>query len=110
GKIRKAATTPADALILDLEDSVTSAEKDMARAEVRKAIADGASFPQILLARINDYRTPYWREDVTAVVHKNLRGIKVPKVQSPEEIDELGKLLGERERAEGMTHGTVRLL
>lgn len=109
-KIRKAASLPADSLILDLEDSVAESEKASAREEVRKAVSENSFPSQILFVRINGYRTAHWRDDVAAVTHKNLRGIKVPKCESSAELIAIGNLLAERERAAGLREGSIKLL
>ncbi len=109
-KIRKAASIPADALILDLEDSVSESEKSYAREEVRKAVCENSFPSQIPFVRINGYRTAHWQNDVAAVAHKSLRGIKVPKCESAEEIAAIGNMLAERERAEGLWEGSIKIL
>ena len=68
-KLSKAADTGADAIILDLEDSVTPANKAQARErtlgwlQASRAAAPGAS-AQGRWVRINALDTPYWRDDL----------------------------------------------
>ena len=67
-RIEKARSVPADALILDLEDSVPMAEKDSAREIVAASIGGLASGGQEVLARVNSLSTPYAVPDIKAVV------------------------------------------
>ena len=74
----KAAGAGADALILDLEDSVPPAEKPAARPMAREAL-DKIRGPA-LYVRVNADGTPWLADDVAAVVCEGLAGIVLPKV------------------------------
>ena len=85
-RLEKARSVPADALILDLEDSVPPSEKDSARQMVAAAIAGLASGGQEAVVRINALPTPYALSDIRAVVTRRLRGICLPNGCSAGEI------------------------
>ena len=60
--LAKAATLPADALILDLEDSVAPDQKVAARGEVAEAVRKGGFGGREVVIRVNGPHTP-WGED-----------------------------------------------
>jgi len=84
-KLAKAAAAPADALILDLEDSVASARKAAARREA-------ADFAQSVLAkaqlwlRINAVGSPTWEQDLEVALHGPFAGVVVPKTESGQTV------------------------
>jgi len=84
-KQARALTTAADALILDLEDSVDPAQLPAARARIRALLrAHAAGQGPQLWVRINAPQTALWREDLAAVVGERApEGIVLPKISSP---------------------------
>ena len=73
-----------DAIILDLEDSVHSAEKDLARILVRNALR-GVSFGACeRMVRIN--QLPLGLEDLAEIVPQSPDLILIPKVESADQI------------------------
>jgi citrate lyase beta subunit len=108
-KLSRMRFLPADGFILDLEDSVDASMKSTARAQAAEQIdRDGADLK--LYVRVNDGRSDDVIDDVTAIVRPGLRGLVVPKVESPGELERIGSVLDEREPAAGMAPGSVRLL
>src|SRR6187402_1180750 len=65
--IEKARTLPADAVILDLEDSVAPDAKERAREEVRAAVKAGGFGGREVVVRINGLDTEWWLADVDMV-------------------------------------------
>jgi citrate lyase subunit beta/citryl-CoA lyase len=108
-KLAKVGTFGSDASVLDLEDAVADAEKEAARATVRSALAtyDPAT---LVVVRVNGAETGRLEADVEAVVCEELAGIMVPKVERPEVLVEVDRLLGELERERGLPEGRIRLL
>jgi citrate lyase subunit beta/citryl-CoA lyase len=106
--VEKAWTRGADALILDLEDSVPAAEKPAARALLRDAMRECARGGGDVEVRINK---PYALAvaDLDACVWPGLDAIHVPKAESAREIRILDGLVAERERARGLPVGGVQL-
>lgn len=80
--IEKARTLAADAVILDLEDSVAPEAKAAARAQVRGALAAGGFGAREIVVRINGLDTPWWLDDVTAVAEGKPDALLVPKVSN----------------------------
>lgn len=84
--LEKAKTLPADALILDLEDSVAPESKDDARALVRAALQGGGYGGSELVVRVNGLSSDWGRDDIAAVATAGADAILIPKVQSPEDL------------------------
>lgn len=98
-----------DAVILDLEDSVPPAEKDLARQTTVTAI-DALGATKRLYVRVNKSAHLYSYEDLMAVVRPGLEGICVAMPQGPEDIALLAAMVGEAEERNGVAPGTIRLL
>jgi citrate lyase subunit beta/citryl-CoA lyase len=98
----------ADALILDLEDSVTLSEKPRARAHVA-ALLDAAAPHPLFFVRINALDSGLALEDLAAVVKPGLDGIMLPKAQGAADIARVGHCLDALEAKAGMTPGAVKI-
>ena len=111
-KQEKALATDADALILDLEDSVDPANLPAARARVGELLRSQAagSGPQ-LWVRVNGPESGLLREDLEAVGAERLPdGIVLPKISAPGEIVEAAAYVTALETRRGVAAGTTRLL
>lgn len=106
--VEKAHARGADALILDLEDSVPLAEKRAARALVRGAMRECARGGADIEVRVNKPHA-LAVEDLDACVWPGLDAIHFPKAESAREIEILDRLLAEREAARGLPVGSVQL-
>ncbi|MBO6248232.1 MAG: citrate lyase subunit beta, partial [Bacteroidales bacterium] len=78
-----------DSIMLDLEDSVTMAEKDAARLLVYNALKTIDYGDTEMVVRINPLNTPYGHKDVEAVVKAGVDVIRMPKTETAEEVREL---------------------
>ena len=108
-KIAKALTGSADALILDLEDSVAPERKGAARALCRETLSAAAGGPK-LFVRINALDTPDAIADLASVMQGRPFGLMVPKCQSARDLTRLGDMLTVLEAREGMPAGQTVLL
>lgn len=97
----------ADALILDLEDSVPLHEKPQARQLVRKALDTLGAAGQTLFVRVNDLESGLIQDDLEAIVSSGLYGILLPKVGGAENIVEADNLLKVFEGRAGLEVGTI---
>lgn len=79
----KARTLPADALILDLEDSVAPDAKAEARARVAEAVAAGGYGHREVTVRVNAPGTPWHADDLRAAAEAGPDAVVVPKVDGP---------------------------
>jgi citrate lyase subunit beta / citryl-CoA lyase len=108
--IEKSVASGADALILDLEDSVPHPEKAAAREIVANKIAWLAERKQRVYVRIN--RTPhiYDLDDILAVVQPGLEGIYISKPYSVADVHMASCMIAEAEARRGMPIGEVGLI
>ena len=91
--LEKAKTLPADALILDLEDSVAPDVKEVARERVVEAVKAGGYGDRELIIRINGLGTPWGKEDLKAAAALGPDAILVPKVSFADDVYEIGDKL-----------------
>jgi citrate lyase subunit beta / citryl-CoA lyase len=108
-KFARAKGCGADALILDLEDSVAPSEKVAARARVAGSIDNGQKRPWLLLVRVNALDTGLAVEDLAAVVKPGLDALLIPKVDGAADLDRIGHYLDALEARAGMPQGSVKL-
>jgi citrate lyase subunit beta/citryl-CoA lyase len=124
-RVEKAFTLGADAVILDLEDSVAAAEKEAARRPVAEALANSATEPDLrdrarspgrtgrrcrAYVRVNAMGTPFCFRDLTEVVRKGLDGIVLPKVESAADLHAIDWLIANLERERGLDVGAIDLI
>jgi citrate lyase subunit beta / citryl-CoA lyase len=84
--LEKARSLAADALILDLEDSVAPEQKAEARTLVSEAARAGGFGRREVTIRVNGLSTPWAQEDFAMAVAAHPRAIVVPKVSSAAEL------------------------
>ena len=78
-----------DAIMLDLEDSVTMAEKDAARLLVYNALKTIDYGNIEMVVRINPLNTPYDKKDIEAVVKAGVHVVRMPKTETADEVREV---------------------
>jgi citrate lyase subunit beta/citryl-CoA lyase len=93
--IAKARSLAADAIILDLEDSVSPDAKVMARAQVVDAVRQGGFGAREIVIRINGAHTPWGEEDLAAAISAAPDAILLPKVDGPGSIMLAGRALSD---------------
>jgi len=111
-KLAKGDAAGADALILDLEDSVAPARKAEARDLVPAYMTErprGARTSR-LWVRINPLDTEYVLADLAAVVRAGPDGIMLPKAHGPAEVLRLSHYLDALEAHAGLEAGSVGIL
>ena len=110
-KQAKGRENPADALILDLEDSVAQDRQQVARDQVRAFLqAHPDRSRQQLWVRINPLDTDASLPDLAAVMPGAPDGICLPKPYSAAEVDTLSKYLDALEAREGLPRGSTKIL
>jgi citrate lyase subunit beta / citryl-CoA lyase len=107
-KLSKAKSSPADALILDLEDSVAVDNRPAARALVKEFLKD--KHPQSVWVRINPLGSEDFIRDVEAVTACAPAGFVIPKPDGPQALNVIDAHLITRETQAGLAHDTIRLL
>ena len=91
--IEKARTLPADAVILDLEDSVAPDGKAAARKQVRDAVVAGGFGAREVIIRINGLDTGWWLDDLNAAAKAKPDAVLVPKVSTPGHLEDVAERL-----------------
>jgi citrate lyase subunit beta/citryl-CoA lyase len=91
--LEKAKTLPADAVILDLEDSVAPEAKETARKQVVDTVKAGGFGRREVFIRINGVDTPWHADDLTAAAHAAPDAILIPKVAAAETLELIGRRL-----------------
>jgi len=107
--LAKAHTRGADALILDLEDSILPANKDSARKALPLAVPRVSQSGADVVVRINrplELAVP----DIATAVMPRVAALMLPKVMGPEHVRLLAELVTAREEALGMEVGHTRFL
>jgi citrate lyase subunit beta / citryl-CoA lyase len=95
--IVKSGELGADAVILDLEDSVPPADKETARLFVRDSIAEVARHGAAVFVRINAPATGLSEADLDWTIRPGLTGVMLPKADTPDQITALVEQLERRE-------------
>jgi citrate lyase subunit beta/citryl-CoA lyase len=94
--IQKAATSAADVVIIDLEDSVIAGEKAASRAHVVRALKEIDFGRRVRMFRINALDSPYAYRDLVDVVEAagdHIDLVMVPKVGSARDVQFVETLL-----------------
>ena len=107
-RIDKAMNTPADAVIVDLEDAVPPALKTESRPVVREKI--GAHNSPRLLVRVNALDTEFAQGDLDELVVEGLGCIIFPKIEKPGHIRKANQLLTDAEAKRGLPTGTISMI
>jgi len=108
--IEKAPSVGADAVCVDLEDSVAPGDKPRAREELREVLPAMPRTGYQLLVRVNGLDTGLLEEDLAAVVGPHLDGISLPKAHSPEVVRQADAYLTFLEKTQGLPPGQVRIV
>jgi citrate lyase subunit beta/citryl-CoA lyase len=111
-KLGKGVGAGADALILDLEDSVSAARKAAARQIAAQYIASTRALEgrPLLYVRINALDTPLWEDDLAGVIGARPDGILLPKARSGEDVHKLSIALHHAEEHAGAPTGATRIV
>jgi citrate lyase subunit beta/citryl-CoA lyase len=84
--LEKARSIPADAFIFDLEDAVAPEAKELARRQVRDALAVGGFGEAERTVRVNGLNTPWGRDDLSAMAKAGADALLLPKVESAADV------------------------
>jgi citrate lyase subunit beta/citryl-CoA lyase len=108
-KLARGPQSGADALILDLEDSVVPANRPMARSQARDFLGSTGSAGFRRYVRVNPLSSGMVLDDLTAVVPARPDGILLPKCV-PEDLRTLDHYLSAFEAAAALSPGTTRII
>jgi citrate lyase subunit beta/citryl-CoA lyase len=99
-----------DALIFDLEDAVSPAEKDSARVLVRNTLRYMDLGSCEIIVRINSIDTDYWKKDIDAILPYSPALILLPKVNCAQDALIADEYMTEVEQKLGLEAGKVKLM
>jgi citrate lyase subunit beta/citryl-CoA lyase len=106
--IPKALSAEADALVLDLEDSVSHHAKTQAREHVSHALRQASD--RLTLVRINHPSCGMLEDDLAVLAPHPLQMIVLPKVESPLDVQEADRLLAAVERKHGLKSHSIGMM
>lgn len=106
-RIEKALNTDADVVIVDLEDAVPLSEKEKTRSKVCEKVPQFAG--RMALVRVNALYSPFIQGDLEEVIIRGIKGIMLPKVEAPDDIHDINKLLLNVERKRSLPEGYFHL-
>jgi len=109
GMIQNCAIYGSDGVLLDLEDSISISEKDSARKLVKHALKTLDFGPVERVVRINGLDTPFFRDDLEEIVPSRPDAVRIPKIDSPDDIQTADEIITRLEREHGMEPGSVRI-
>lgn len=107
--IEKAADRGADAIILDLEDSVPQPEKSRGRAALPDAIKQVARNGADVVVRCNRPIRELVK-DLDAAIVPGIRAVALPKLDSAEHVRLIAEMMEELEAERGLPIGTIGIM
>lgn len=100
----------ADAVIFDLEDAVSPAEKDAARILVRNTLRYMDFNGCECIVRINSIDTPYWQDDIRTLLSYKPSLFLLPKTGCAEDVRIADEFITQAEREMGLEENSVGLM
>jgi citrate lyase subunit beta/citryl-CoA lyase len=107
-RVEKAFTLGADAVILDLEDSVAISDKVATRKQVRIALEKKGQAR--VYVRINAPSTPFCYGDLVETLQPGIDGVVVPKIESAADLHAIDWVMAALERERGIPEGSLDLM
>ena len=94
----KALAAGADAVVLDLEDAVTPADKARARDAIADWFARHAEQSQRIVVRINDAQSPWFADDLALLKSTAIGQVMLPKTEWQAQVDHVRGAVDRRAR------------
>jgi len=94
----------ADCVLLDLEDSISPAEKDSARILLKHTIPAVDFYGAGVVVRINHQDTPFGYADLREIVPIQPDGLRLPKIESAQQVLDVIRLIEEIEDTHHLPH------
>src|SRR5437879_12258817 len=107
--VEGAARRGADAIILDLEDSVAGSEKERARTLIPEAAEIVSRGGADVVVRLNRPLRMTVR-DLEAVIGPGVQAVALPKAESPDHVRLVAEIIDEVEAERGIAVGTTKML
>ena len=101
-----------DSVMFDLEDAVAVSEKDSARLLVAQTLKMGVykRYGIETVVRVNAIDTPFFKDDVEAVVRAGVDVVRLPMTHTPENVQELEKLIESIEQTGVRPVGSTKII
>ena len=111
-KLARSLGSGADAIVIDLEDSVAPDAKMRAREAAAAFLWEIRKLEQRprFYARINSLDTELWEGDLLAVMESRPDGIMLPKPRSGDDVRQLARVLDRLETENGAAAGSTRVI
>ena len=100
----------ADVLLLDIEDSVPSVEKQTARNNILEFVKRPEAKGRVIFPRVNDRESGELLKDLYQLTIPGITGFMYPKSTKEEDVYFVGKLLETIEYEKGVPVGTFKLI
>lgn len=107
-RVAAAAASEADALILDLEDTVARAVKPRALDHAVEALGKHDFGQKEVIVRINALATLQGHRDLETIVAARPHAVCLPKIATGADVLRAERTVGELEAGHGMAPGTIR--
>lgn len=107
GMLINAVVLGADSVLMDLEDAVSSDEKDSARILVRNVLKYLNYKNTEVIIRINSIDTDFWRNDLDEVIHQKPHIIMPPKAICAKDVQLVTERIKEIEKLHNIVSPTV---
>ncbi len=109
--LESAGRSVADALLLDIEDSVQPCEnKKVAREKILEKLANGLYKNHLVFPRVNDRESGELLKDVMALTVEGIDGFVYPKSMTGQDVYFFDKLLETIEYEKGIQKGTFKII
>jgi citrate lyase subunit beta/citryl-CoA lyase len=108
--LQNGAVLGSDAVIFDLEDAVSPAEKDAARILVRNAMKYMDFSGCETIVRVNSIDTAYWQKDLDEILPQKPALILLPKTGCAEDVKTVDAYMSQLEEKLGLEQGSVGLI
>ena len=97
-----------DCLVYDLEDSVSTEEKDAARFLVYNTLRYQRPADRYIVVRVNGIYSEYIDEDLEAIVRARPDAIRIPKVEYAREVKQISERVAQIEKKAGIPVGSIK--
>lgn len=108
--LESAVKRDADVLLLDIEDSVPSSEKQKARNNIKDFVKRTDFNDKLLFPRVNDRESGELLKDAYQLTIRGISGFLYPKAKKGEDIYFFGKLLETIEYEKNIPIGTFKII
>ena len=96
--LEKAKTLSADIICFDLEDSVPTNEKDVARNLIKTALTKRSEYKAEVYVRTNSPISGMIPDDLSKIIQRGINGIVIPKVNNVMELKRIEKIVTSLEK------------